>query len=239
MRRDTIAIVPAFNEAATVAKVVRELLAVGLEVVVVDDGSEDQTRSAALRAGARVVSLPTNLGVGAALRCGFRYAVDEGFSSAIQCDADGQHDPEYCQALMDTADSTNSHLVIGSRFASTRRTFSVGVARRTAMWLLAKVLSRATGETITDATSGFRLIRGDLLRNFSREFPSYYLGDTFEASFAAARAGYTIREVAVPMTPRLHGRSSASSGSAIRLIAKVLLTSLLGLHMKVPPPSDS
>ena len=102
------------------------------------------------------------------------------------------------------------------------------------MRLLGWSVSRAVGRRITDSTSGFRLIREPLLSEFAAEFPSYYLGDTYEATIAAARAGYTVVEVPAALRPRSSGISSASNTRAIVLIAKVLVVTLLRLHPQMP-----
>ena len=115
-RRSVLVVVPALDEEATVGHVVARLRAARFDCLVVDDGSADATARVAADAGAHVVRLPVNLGVGGALRCGFRYAVDHGYQMVVQCDADGQHLPEEIDALLDAQAATGAHLVVGSRF---------------------------------------------------------------------------------------------------------------------------
>lgn len=232
-------VIPAFNEEQSVSGVIESVRAMGHEAVVVDDGSSDSTAAVASAAGATVLRLPMNLGVGAALRCGFRYAVDCGYTAVIQCDADGQHLPDFIPALLLAAEESGAHLVIGSRFVVGDLSPTPPIARRTAMRILAALASRATGGRLTDVTSGFRLIRGELLRNFSREFPAYYLGDTFEAAYVAGRVGYRVIEIPVKMQQRLHGTSTASNGDAIRQIAKAVLTTSLRVHFGLASPTNS
>ena len=161
---EALVIVPALNEERTVGDVVRQLREIGLQVVVIDDGSTDSTRIRAEAEGASVVSLPFNSGVGAALRVGLRYAADNGFRTVIQCDADGQHPIDHVTQLVMTARDRNCHLLIGSRFASAERvSMAVSPLRRMAMWTLAASASRAAGRKITDVTSGFRVFRGSLI----------------------------------------------------------------------------
>ena len=232
-----VVLIPALNEAASIESVVKEALNVTADVVVIDDGSTDATSHLARSAGATVLRLPTNLGVGAALKCGFRYAFEKGFDTVIQCDADGQHDPSSIPNLIHAAEKTNADLVIGSRYLDGGFAPHVGKARRLAMWFLAKTASRATGTQITDVTSGFRLIRGELLQNFAQSFPAYYLGDTFEATYVAGKAGYQVVEVPAVINPREFGTSTASVRSAILMIAKALLTTAFGLHFALPRPA--
>ncbi len=234
-RASLLVIIPAWNEARSVGDVVRQVRAEGHDVVVVDDGSTDGTGELAATAGAVVVRLPVNLGVGAALRCGFRFAIDRGYDAVVQVDADGQHPPQAIARLLDAADESGAHLVSGSRFAGEGAGMEVGKLRRTVMALLARSASRATGATITDATSGFRLIRTPLLEQFARTFPAHYLGDTYEAVVSAGRAGYVVREVPVTMRERSHGTSSASPVAAIRFTLRALIVAGTRLQFPVDP----
>jgi hypothetical protein len=106
------------------------------------------------------------------------------------------------------------------------------------MWWLARIASRATGQTITDSTSGFRLIRRPLLDELAMHLPDYYLGDTFEALVVLGRAGYVVEEIGVAMAPRQSGVSSASNGMAVALIGKALVTVLFGLHFQIQKKSN-
>ena len=233
LNSEVLIVVPAYNEAATIAQVVSGIHSVGFSCVVIDDGSSDDTAVIAKHAGATVLSLPFNVGVGGALRCGFRYAVENGFKAIIQCDADGQHQSHLFQDLIVAANETNADFVLGSRFLSSENTLDPHIVRRFAMWWLARVASRATGQRITDSTSGFRLIRRPLLDELAEHLPEYYLGDTFEALVVIGRAGYSVKEIGTAMAPRQSGVSSASNSRAIVLIGKALATVLLGLHFRI------
>ncbi|TML17536.1 MAG: glycosyltransferase family 2 protein, partial [Actinobacteria bacterium] len=114
---DVLVVIPAFNEAQSVGPVVVKVSSLGYPALVVDDGSIDRTAEVAEQAGAVVLRLPVNLGVGGALRCGFRYAVTHGYRIVVQCDADGQHDPAQIARLLDAMYTHGADLVIGSRFA--------------------------------------------------------------------------------------------------------------------------
>ncbi|MEI6571727.1 MAG: glycosyltransferase family 2 protein, partial [Actinomycetes bacterium] len=184
--RDTLVVVPAYNESAAVGDVVRALLDAGLDCVVVDDGSKDNTAEVARSAGAHVVVLPLNLGVGGALRCGFRYAVDRGYTRVVQCDADGQHPPSEIVRLLEVQAQESAHLVIGSRFLDGSSDYEIGRARRLMMRVLSGIIKRSSGLRLNDTTSGFRCIAEPLLSEFSVSYPVHYLGDTFEAALVAA-----------------------------------------------------
>ena len=235
---DTLVVIPAWNEAATVADVVSSVRAGGLAVLVINDGSTDDTSALAAGAGAVVVDLPFNMGVGAALRCGFKYAVRAGYTTVVQCDADGQHPIEHIRSLLEAADRTGAQMVIGSRFAAEAgSSMVVHPVRRLAMWMLSSSASRATGATITDASSGFRAIRGELLEQLAVHLPTYYLGDTYEAVIAAGRAGYRVREIPAPISDRLHGESSAGTLRAAKLTARAFATAALHIHRRLDPPT--
>lgn len=233
MNPGVLVVVPAWNEEATVADVVVTLRTHGYDVVVVDDGSTDDTAARARGAGAVVLRLPVNLGVGGALRCGFRYAVEHGYDVVVQCDADGQHPAAQIATLLEAQAATGAHLVIGSRFRGDDAGMAVGGNRRLAMRLLARIASRAAGRPITDASSGLRAIARPLLDEFARSYPVHYLGDTFEAIVVAGRAGYHVEEVAVTMAPRQAGRSSARALAALAFLGRAVIVSLGGLGFEV------
>ena len=230
---DVLVVVPAFNEAASIGQVLDGIQLHGFRVLVIDDGSTDETSVVAHQKNAIVLSLPLNVGVGGALRCGFRYAVENGFSAIIQCDADGQHLPSHLMDLVEATNRTDAHMMIGSRFGSEKTTHDPSLLRRFAMLTLSKVAQHATKHSITDSTSGFRLIREPLLSELATHLPAYYLGDTFETVVVAGRAGYHVEEIGVAMASRKHGASSSGNFRSIVLIGKVLTTVLLGIHFRL------
>lgn len=226
--------IPAHNEERSIEGVVTTALATGLPVVVVDDGSDDETALIARNAGAVVLSLPVNLGVGGARRCAYRYAVTHGYGCIAECDADGQHPVTAIPELIAKARSRDLDMLIGSRFTDgLESTVEPSRLRRMAMRFLAHSASRAAGTRITDSTSGFRVIREPLLSALSEGLPAYYLGDTYEAIVSAGRSGYRIGETAITMTPRLHGTSSASALDAGRFVIRASVTGLLHLHERL------
>jgi glycosyltransferase involved in cell wall biosynthesis len=226
-------IVPAFNEQESISAVLRTLLDNKYQILVVDDGSVDKTRSLAQGAGANVLTLPFNLGVGGALRAGFKFAVRNQYRAVVQVDADGQHDASQIVNLIETANESGAHLVLGSRFQRSAESMTVPVVRRQVMRLLSALASRATGTTITDATSGFRLIQDPLLSEFAKVFPSYYLGDTYEALISAGKAGFVVREIPTVIVNRTHGTSSASTRQSVKFIFKSVVVAGLGIHARI------
>lgn len=200
----TLIVMPAFNEEASVAAVVAEVFAKlpGVSVLVVDDGSSDSTSLRAREAGALVATLPFNLGVGGAMRTGFKFALENGFDIVVQVDSDGQHDPSGVPALLDALEDTD--LVLGARFAG-EGDYRVGGPRQWAMVVLASVLSRTAQTKLTDTTSGFRASGPRAVRLFAEHYPAEYLGDTIEALVIASRANLAIAQVPVSMRVRAGG----------------------------------
>jgi glycosyltransferase involved in cell wall biosynthesis len=230
---NVLVIVPAFNEQESISAVLRTLLDNKYQILVVDDGSVDKTRSLAQEAGVDVLTLPFNLGVGGALRAGFKFAVRNQYRAVVQVDADGQHDASQIVSLIETANESGAHLVLGSRFQRSAESMTVPVVRRQVMRLLSALASRATGTTITDATSGFRLIQDPLLSEFAKVFPSYYLGDTYEALISAGKAGFVVREIPTVIVNRTHGTSSASTRQSVKFIFKSVVVAGLGIHARI------
>lgn len=235
----TLVVVPAWNEESSIGRVVRDLLAQGFDVLVVDDGSTDRTGATALSEGALLATLPFNLGVGAALRCGFRFATAAGYDVAVQCDADGQHPVDHIKKLVHQIVSSDAHMIIGSRFLEIdRRSMKVSTVRRTAMHVLSFSASRAAGSRITDSTSGFRAIRQPLLSELAQKISPYYLGDTYEAIVSAGRAGYQVQEIYTPIAERTHGVSSARPLTAARLAIKAILSAFLNVNPRLMGPES-
>ena len=205
--QSTVVIIPAFNEAQALPSTLRELCAVrpDLDVVVVDDGSRDTTVRVARAAGVEVLSLPYNLGIGGAMRLGFRYAVEHGYERALQFDADGQHDPNEIATLLAPLDD-GADLVIGSRFSG-RGDYKVGRSRGLAMRVLRSLAMRLAGQRFSDTSSGFRAFSGPMLERFAVDYPIEYL-DSVEALVFACRAGYDVREVPTHMRERTGGTAS-------------------------------
>ncbi|MEV0723331.1 glycosyltransferase family 2 protein [Micromonospora purpureochromogenes] len=221
-------IIPALNESGSIADVVGEVRGElpGVDVLVVDDGSTDRTAAVAAAAGARVAKLPYNLGVGGAMRLGYRYARDNDYDVAIQIDADGQHDPRYVPKLVDLLDDTD--LVIGARFAG-EGDYSVRGPRRWAMVMLSAVLSRVAKTKLTDTTSGFRAANRRVIEMFAGWYPAEYLGDTVETLVHTARRGYKIRQVPVAMRKRMAGTPSHSPAKAMIYLGRAFAVLTLAL----------
>jgi glycosyltransferase involved in cell wall biosynthesis len=209
MQQRVLVAVPAWNESATIARVIREVRVElpGADVLVVDDGSTDRTAEYARSAGAEVVTLPFNVGVGGAMRTSFLFARDNGYTAVVQVDADGQHVPAHIPALLE--ELRDHSVVIGARFAGSGE-YHVRGPRKWAMRLLAHTLSRVCSAPLTDTTSGFRASDARAIALFARHYPAEYLGDTVESLVIAARAGLPVTQVPVTMRARQGGQASQS-----------------------------
>jgi glycosyltransferase involved in cell wall biosynthesis len=228
-----LVILPAWNEAESIATVLAEIQQKlpGVDTLVVDDGSADYTARVAAEAGARVLRLPYNLGVGGAMRLGYRYAYEQDYDIALQVDADGQHDPGYVPALVRALDSAD--LVIGARFAG-EGDYQVHGPRRWAMGLLSGVLSRIARTRLTDTTSGFKACNRPMIEFFAKWYPVEYLGDTIESMVGAIRCGFVVRQVPVAMRERTGGTPSASPVKAMVYLARAGFVLLLAMVRRVP-----
>lgn len=217
-----LVIVPAFNEEDSVGDVIDEIRRFdpALEVVVVDDGSSDRTAEVARAHRAHTVSLPFNLGIGAAVQTGFRYALANGFDLAVQVDADGQHDPFELPKLFSPLEAGQADLVIGSRFAG-ERAFRSSFTRRLGIRLFSLTVSAIARRRLTDATSGFRAVNRRGIALFAADYPHDY--PEVEATVMVVKHRLRVREVPVRMRERTAGRSSITALRAVYYIFKVLL----------------
>ena len=228
-----LAVVPAYNEAATVGPVINAIHreAPQFDVLVVDDGSTDGTGSVAEAAGARVLRLPFNLGIGGAVQSGFSFALEHGYDYLVQVDADGQHDPAQIRCLIESMDEDpRTDMVCGSRFLEGRRgdfRYPAPMSRRTGIHLFAFILSRIVGQRVSDPTSGFRLCNRRAIALFARDYPHDY--PEVEAVLMLHYHRLRMREVPVRMYQRGGGSSSIRSGKSVYYMVKVLLAIFVGL----------
>jgi len=233
-----LAVVPAYNEAATVGDVVRRIHADApdWDVVVVDDGSTDDTAPVARAAGARVVRLPFNLGIGGAVQAGFVYAAENNYAYMAQVDGDGQHDPSELARLVEHMRAhPQLDVVCGSRFLrENAHRYPAPISRRAGIHVFAFLLSRFVGQPISDPTSGFRLYNRRAIRLFANDYPHDY--PEVEAVLMLHHHRLRMEEVPVRMYSRGGGVSSISSGKSAYYMVKVLLALFVGMFRRRPVP---
>lgn len=235
---DTLVIIPAYNEAEALPSTIADLRTTrpDLDIVVVNDGSSDATAAVAKAAGVVVITLPYNLGLGGALRTGFRYAIRSGYSRAVQFDGDGQHDATSIAALEGALDA-GADLAIGSRFRAADGDYQVGSTRSGAMGLLRWLVRVLTGEKFTDTTSGFRGFSVPMLQFFGTHYPVEYM-ESVEALILAHGAGFDVREVAVQMSERETGAASTRGLRLAYHFCRVLVVMVISKGALRRPDAD-
>lgn len=226
--------IPALNEQHTIGRVLDDLVTFHPreDIVVIDDGSSDETRKIALAAGITTLTHVINLGVGGAMGTAFKYANSSGYDFVIQLDADGQHEPKYIQRLLEA--SSEADVVIGSRFAD-GGAFAAGPFRRSVMRVIGWIVSRYAKATLTDVTSGFRLAGPRAIQLFALHYPYEYLGDTVESAILAAKIGLRVKEVPVTMQARAGGAPSQSVWRASLYTLRIFMVMGLAMFRGVPP----
>ena len=232
-----VAIVPAYNEEWNIGRVVEELRAFdpGLDVVVVSDGSVDGTTAAAEAAGARVLRLPFNLGIGGAVQTGFKYAWEQGYGLAVRCDGDGQHVPSELPKVIAPVVAGEADIAVGSRFAGGQG-YQSSATRRIGIRLLATVVSAIARQRVTDTTSGFQALNRRALGLFAADYPHDY--PEVEGMVMTIKHRLRLVEVPVEMREREHGRSSITTLRSVYYMAKVLVALFVGLFRRDVVPVE-
>jgi glycosyltransferase involved in cell wall biosynthesis len=215
-------LIPAFNEEGAIADVVREVqsLLPDTPILVVDDCSRDATVDLAASAGARVLSLPTHLGLGGCVQAGYRLAFELGFDYVIRVDGDGQHDPRYIPKILEALLSGNYEMVIGSRFVG-RGGEHTTAARGLGILFFRAILRPILGKPVHDPTSGFVGVNRTALALFSRTFPLEY--PEIEALVVLQRKRFRFVEIPCQMRPRKTGHSTITPMKSLYYMAHVLL----------------
>ena len=227
-----LAIIPAYNEQGAIGATVADVFehAPDFDVLVVDDGSTDETARVAREAGANVLVLPFNLGIGGAVQAGYQYALERDYDVAVQVDGDGQHDARNIHDLLAHLQANPElGLVTGSRFLSgdEKLGYQSSASRRLGIRLFSKVLSMIVGRRVTDPTSGFRMVRRRGIELFARDYPHDY--PEVEAVLLLHFHKLEGAELPVRMRPRTTGVSSINASRSVYYMIKVLLAIFVGL----------
>jgi len=225
-----LAIVPALNEADNIGSVVRNLRTTSpwLDVLVIDDGSTDQTAELARAHGAKVISLPVNLGIGGAVQTGFIYALKNSYDVALQVDGDGQHRGEEIKKLVDPVLLGEADVTIGSRFLE-KTSYKSAWPRRLGIYLLSKTIQSVVRKNFTDPTSGFRAYNQKALRIVSAHYSTDYPEP--DAIVTLLKNRLRVIEISVEMDARLSGSSSITPFKSGYYMFKVSLAIILNSMM--------
>lgn len=215
-----LVIIPAYNEADTIGQVIQAVQQALPEsvIIVIDDGSVDNTYQKAKGLGVIAIKLAVNLGIGGAVQTGYLYAFQNDFDFAIQVDGDGQHDPVYLSKILEPLIAGEADLVIGSRYID-KIGFQSTVMRRMGSRYFNSLIRWITGQKITDPTSGFRACNKRVIKEYAITYPKDYPEP--ESIVYIKRKGYTIHEIPVTMKERSAGFSSIYHYRSLYYMVKV------------------
>ncbi len=228
MNKKILIIIPAYNEQGNIQNVVdeiRSLNLLGVDILVVNDGSQDATAEEARQSGVKLITHPFNLGIGGAVQTGFQFAYEEGFDLAVQVDGDGQHDVIFLKSLIEPVINKEADMTIGSRFIPPHLGYQSSFIRRIGINFFAHLISFLTDCKVTDPTSGFRCINRRLISVFARSYP--YDFPEPEAIVIAGRHKGKIKEVPVTMRKRTMGHSSIRYLKTLYYMVKVTVAIVL------------
>jgi len=214
----TMIVVPAYNEGKSIKNVVASLRNYDVDVVVINDGSTDNTEQMAKESGATVINLPQNLGIGGAVQTGYLYALYNDYDAVVQIDGDGQHNAEDLPKLLNMLENKEADMVIGSRFVE-KTAYKPSLCRKIGISYFAKVVSALTKQRVTDTTSGYRAVNRKIIELFAHYYPSDY--PEVETIVYAANCGAKIKEISVNMNPRKEGKSSITPLKSLYYMIKV------------------
>lgn len=218
-------IIPAYNESSNIKQTVMSILqdAPDFDYVVINDCSLDNTLDICHQNGFNVISLPINLGIGGAVQTGYQYAEQNGYDIAVQVDGDGQHNPVFLKEMLQQMISTQSNMIIGSRFIE-KQGFQSSFARRIGIKYFTWLINLLTNQVITDATSGLRMVDRQLIEYFASSYPDDYPEP--ETVVEVLNKGLRVTEIPVIMNERQGGVSSISLPKSIYYMIKVSLAIL-------------
>lgn len=247
-----LVIIPAYNEKKSIGGVVRDIRASlpGADVLVVNDGSTDDTSGEARQSGAMVLDLPCNMGLGVAVQSGLIFAQDRGYRFVARMDGDGQHRPAELRALLAPLEKGEADMVVGSRFlkaasasdgpikkqegstASARlNEYKPSLARRIGIGLFSGLLSILLGTRVTDPNSGLHAMNHKSISFFAKEYPPDY--PEVEVRVMAHKAGLIIREIPSTMLHRTGGVSSITSLNSAYIVLEMLTSTIVGMFRRV------
>jgi glycosyltransferase involved in cell wall biosynthesis len=226
LKKRCLVIIPAFNEEQNIKAVIQHVKAQPFpkDVLVVDDCSSDQTATVAKKVGAKVVSLICNLGYGAAVETGYKYAMENNYGIVVQLDGDGQHEPRCISDLIHALHHQRADVVIGSRFLGKNSCYRPTLLRKIGMRFFQWVIRLCIHETITDPTSGYQALDKRVVRFFVENnlYPTDY--PDADIILLLHNVGFKIVEVPVVMYQSTTGKSMHSGFKPLYYMIKMLLS---------------
>ena len=219
-------IIPAYNESACIEQTVRAIqkYAKEFDYLIVNDCSTDRTKEICEKNEFNLINLPINLGIGGAVQTGYRYAYENDYDMAVQIDGDGQHDASFLTQMSKTMQREGADMLIGSRFIE-KQGFQSSLIRRIGIVYFTWLIKLLTGTTITDPTSGLRMINRSVIEIFARDYPKDYPEP--ESVVAVLRKKKQVKEIPVIMRERQGGSSSIHSAKSVYYMVKVTLAILV------------
>ncbi len=220
-------IIPAYNESETIKDVIAELKKTvpEYEYVVINDCSTDATEQILKSNKFNYINVPVNLGIGGGVQTGYRYASERGYDITVQLDGDGQHRPDYIDAIVKPVERGECDMCVGSRFIE-KNGFQSSFMRRVGIVFLRGLIKLNCGVSVSDTTSGFRACSKELTKHFADHYAQDYPEP--EAIVSAVLAGFTVGEASVLMRERQGGKSSINPLRSAYYMFKVSLAIILG-----------
>ena len=231
---NTLIVIPAYNEEKNIGKVLDGVRrsAPGLPVLVINDGSRDDTARISRKHGAKIISLPFNSGYGVALQTGFIYALKNGYTTVVQMDADGQHDPRHIIDMLQEIQNEDLDVVIGSRFLGKNK-YKTTIFKHLGMFIFGSIASLFCRQKVSDPTSGFQVLKGKAIQFVAS---NYYPPDFPDADFLIMlhRYGFKIREIPVNMHPSPDNKSMHEGHKSVYYVFKMFLSIVVTLLRRKP-----
>lgn len=222
MKNENLIIIPAYNESGNIVSTIEDIrkYADQFDYIIINDCSTDDTLEICRNNHYNYINLPINLGIGGAVQTGYRYAFFHNYKTAVQFDGDGQHDSKYLKKMLQELNETDSDMVIGSRFIE-KEGFQSSRIRRFGIRYFSALIKIMTKKTITDPTSGMRMVNSKLLKEFTYSYPKDYPEP--ESSVYVISKGYKVSEIPVVMKERVEGESSINIKAGAYYMLKVSL----------------
>ena len=217
----TLVIIPCYNEEGNIENTVKSLIKNKLDYIIINDGSTDKTLEIIKKNNFKYINLNNNLGIGAAVQTGYKYAANNNYDIAIQYDGDGQHDVNYIKKIIEPIEKGDADLVVGSRFVGEESEFKSTWIRRIGINILSLLFKIITKKDLKDMTSGFRACNKNIINMFAKAYPQEYPEPV--TNLKVARSGFKLSEVPVKMKERKFGKSSISALKSTYYMINVII----------------